>query len=245
MVSSPPILEKVKGHDTAAQRAGAIKALGNEQVDLYAKEAARGASQVATPDPRFADAVLLKDPSGTPISDVGAAVALFWWDKDRREGNARRPWLACLYPDGVKFDWKASTHMFRPPVVSSGAFIFVAAPATQKWVARARADALATQVRLAKSHRSLTFSPHCLCCTEPVEDDVHLVTGCTGSGSAEVKTFIPGLWSRIVAKRGFRVPFLLDPLWVSAHTVQLAVGLIPRSITTFLAGWMPGWYPRF
>ena len=137
--SSPPQLEKVKGHDAAAQRAGLLKAVGNAKVDLLAKEAARGAALACVADQRFADAVLLKDSSGAVVADVGLAAAETWWDRQRRAGTLRRPWLAQLYPDGTPINWKASCAVFQPPTVQSGTFIYVAPPATQKWVARARA----------------------------------------------------------------------------------------------------------
>ena len=88
--------------------------------------------------------------------------------------------------------------------------------------------------RLLKSR--LASSPQCLCSTDTNEDDAHVVAGCSGTGSVESKALIPGLWTRIVAKRGLSSSYTIYPSWVSAHLVQLAVGLIPNFIHHFLAG---------
>ena len=119
--------------------------------NLLAKEAARGASQLFTADPQFADVTLFKSSSGDIISDLQQTLTQHWWGVHRREGSLRRSWLARLYPDGVDIDWKVSSHVFRLPVVSSGMFIFAAGPAVQKWTAQARSGALATQARLLKA----------------------------------------------------------------------------------------------
>ena len=137
-----------------------VRALGNEQVDLLAKDAVHAAPLVAHPDPRFADVVIFKDSFNSVILDMDQAATQHWWEQHRREGGARRTWLASLYPDMEDMDWKASTHLFQAPEVSSGTFIFATPPATQKWVARARARALATCSRLLKSR--LASSPQCL-----------------------------------------------------------------------------------
>ena len=124
-------------------------------------------------------------------------------------GASRRTWLARLYSDGVEMDWKASSYLFQATTVVSVAFIFRAPSATLKWVARARAGALATRARLASS--GVLTSPQCLCCPEENEDDFHVVAGCPATGAADCVILIPRLWQQLLVKRGIKVPTPLDP----------------------------------
>ena len=52
-----PTLEKVKAHDEGGCNSGHIKALGNEQGDGLAKQAADGVDAEYLPQSRYADAV--------------------------------------------------------------------------------------------------------------------------------------------------------------------------------------------
>ena len=131
-------------------------------------------------------------------------------------------------------DWKASSHLFQAPTVVSGAFIFRAPPATLKWVARARAGALASRARLASS--GVLPSPRCICCPEENEDDFHVVAGCPATGAADCEARVPRLWQQVLAKRGVTVPVLLHNSWVATHLSRLAVGLIPNSIQSNFPG---------
>ena len=87
---------------------------------------------MALPDPRFADVVIFKDFFNSVILNMDQAATQHYWEQHRREGGARRTWLASLYPDMEDMDWKASTHLFQATVFSGVTFIFAASPATQK-----------------------------------------------------------------------------------------------------------------
>ena len=119
---------------------------------------------------------------------------------------------------------KVSSRPFMPPTVVSGAFIYAAPASTLKWVARVRSGGLATRARLAGS--GMLTSAQCLCCSAPVEDDAHAISEywCCG----------------LPADGGVSEPVVLPSAWVSAHLLQLATGLIPLSISTFLGG-TPAW----
>ena len=212
----PPTLEKVKAHDTEALRAGVMKALGNELADVLAKEAA--------------DAVQFHDSCGVWIKDVSSAISRGWWESRRRDAQ-RRSWLAQLYPGGLEFDWKSSSHIFCPPTVVGGKFVHLVLPPVIKWVARARAGALATNAR--RMVTGLGQSPNCPCCPAATEDDAHAVAGCPCTGSADCALETAQLWLSLTNKHGVQAgPLPQD--WLHTHLLQLAVGLIPQSLHGFL-----------
>ena len=68
----PPPLEKVKAHDEGGCNNGNLKALGNEQVDGLAKQAADGADAEYLPQARYA--VQVHVATGTWIMDITQAV---------------------------------------------------------------------------------------------------------------------------------------------------------------------------
>ena len=166
-----------------AQRAKHLKAVGNDVADHLAKEASAGAALTHVPNLCFADVVLVHNTSGALIPDVISAVSKYWWERQRQEGLQRRAWLEQLYPADMELDWKVSSLPFRPPTVESGTIIYAAPASTLKWVARARSGGLATPARLVGS--GMLTSPQCLCCPAPVQDDVHAVSGCPGTGAAD------------------------------------------------------------
>jgi hypothetical protein len=100
----PPTLAKVKAHDRAAAEAGdARPACGIERADALAKAAADDSTATVEPyvsDPRYADAVRVRDANGGWVSDLGPAiVAGSWWTSTlAAAGGQRRTWLAQLYP---------------------------------------------------------------------------------------------------------------------------------------------------
>ena len=165
------------------------------------------------------------------MMDITHAVSQGWWEQHRTTGAARRTWLSQLYPDGVEIDWGVSNYLFRPPTVEGGKFVHAAPPPLLKWTARARTGALATRFRLAGT--KLVSSSQCLCCPAPVEDDAHVVTGCPGTGSADCGNVASKLWLEAGQKRGVPVTALPSE-WLQKHLLQVAVGLIPRSVKTLL-----------
>ena len=219
--------------------AGNLKSVGNDRVDGLAKEAAAGAGSHYSPDPRFADVVQLQDASGTWIMDVGSAVAETAWESRRKEATKRRSWLAQLYPDGLELDWKTSVYLFHPPKVMSGRFVHNASPPVLKWIARARSGALATNARKASTGLGMD-SAGCPCCDATLEDDAHVVAGCPQTGSADCEAAAAQLWLKIITDKGVKVG-PLPSAWVHTYRLQLAVGLIPQSMSAFLAAsqdWM-------
>ena len=87
----PPTLEKVKAHDEASKIWGNHKFWGNEEADHSAKAAGGGGAASFVEDPRFADAVQVRDRDGQWIRDVSSAGRKFsvasrkfstleWWN---------------------------------------------------------------------------------------------------------------------------------------------------------------------
>ena len=226
----PPKLEKVKAHDEAGRLAGKLKTLGNDLADSLAEKAAEGAAQLFSPSECFSDAVQLRDPNNHWVVDL-SVIETQWWALQRSSGARRRQWLFQLYPATVEFDWPGSVGVFRPPTVVDGHFVYSAPPSVLKWTARARTGALATRCRLLKN--TLVESAQCPCCPCPEEDDVHILTECTTTGSADCATLAPQLW--LQAGHARHVPVQpLSLVWVQAHILQLAVGLLPRGLGQFL-----------
>ena len=89
-------------------------------------------------------------------------------------------------------------------------FVHVVSAPVIKWVSRARAGALATSARKAKSH--------------PTDDDSHVVAGCSSTGAADCGEVASRMWMQAAGKRGAHVT-PLPASWVTAHLVQLAVAL--------------------
>jgi len=235
-VSNPPCLMKVKAHDLVAIHCGDIRARGNAQADSAAKDAVRTSSHIHVTDERFGDAVRVRRGDGQWVVDLDSAIGSYWWDARRVEAGQRRTWIAALYPTGMEFDWKASTAIFLLPVVVDGAFVHVVPPPVLKWVARARAGALATSLRKATTGLGISPSPACPCCGAASEDDAHVVVGCPATGAGACADVASKLWLQAAVKRGVQAPPQLVSSWVSAHLLQLSVALIPTSARGLLGG---------
>ena len=221
----------MKAHDEASCRLGCPKARGNDAVDGCAKASASSAScPLYVPDPRGEDTVQLQDAAGVWLRDVTGALTAIWWEVRRAAATRRRPWLATLYPAGMAFDWSASTHIFRNPLVESGKFVHFADPPVLKWVARARSGALVSSDRFARTRKQPP--PPCPCCGAPLEDDLHMVSGCPATGSGDCAAFVAALWVKCNQARGAGAT-ALPPDWVAAHLPQLAVALIPADLAQF------------
>ena len=167
----------MKAHDLEAVRRGDPRACGNDQVDAVAKAAVQAGFVAPThaPEDDFADAVRVRGRDGKWIVDINAAIASSWWIARREEGSQRREWIAALYPSGLELDWQTSNYIFQLPTVVNGVFVNVVSAPVIKWVARARAGALATSARKAKS--GLGSTPVCPCCGHLTDDDSHVVLG--------------------------------------------------------------------
>ena len=232
--SSAPTLAKVKAHDLAAIQAGDLRACGNDKADALARAAVGDVSApLFCPDARFADAVRVRASNGDWVADVPSALASYWWSAARGAVSARRTWFNHIYPPGLAIDWPTSVHLFRPPHVVNGAFVHVVGPPVSKWVARARAGALAIRGRLAKT--GLSSSPQCPCCPCPLEDDAHAVAACPATGAQDCAALASRLWLQVARRRGVLVSSLPDA-WVEAHVLLLAVAVLPMSLRGFLSG---------
>ena len=110
--SRRPTLEKGEACDEGGCKEGNLKALGNEQVDALAKQAADGTDAEYLSQAQYADAVQVHDATDTWIMDIPHAVSQGWWKQRRTTGAARRMWLSQLYPDGVEIDWVSPTIYF-------------------------------------------------------------------------------------------------------------------------------------
>ena len=85
----PPELEKVKARDAKGLADGNPKSLGNDRADYLAKPAVaagRGHDAPREEDPRFADAVRVRDEHGAWVGNVKRAFALKWWELRRAVG---------------------------------------------------------------------------------------------------------------------------------------------------------------
>ena len=220
-------------HDDKGVRENDIRAVGNFHADRFAGEAAAGIGKGWRPDARYADAVRLKTASGAYVHKVPDAVTRGWWEQQRRTVAVRRAWIARLYPAGMDFDWDPSQVVFRPPRVVEGKFVHILPQMVVKWTARARAGALATGARRAKTHSDGSVSPVCVCCAAPLEDDEHAILVCPVTGAGDWLSVARRVWRR----EARRVAPLADPLtveWLNEHAPQVATGLIPLSIHQFV-----------
>ena len=196
LAASPPLLEKVQAHDQRALTAGWPKAVGNDLADTWAKRAAALSTGPSwTPDPaRFGDPVAIFDSHGVPIMDLPEAFQAAWWLRRQRSLVTRRPFMASLYPLGLEINWTLSCGIFRRPTVSGGVFVHPATPAVIKWTSRVRAGCLASGDRLHR-HGQLVSSSGCRCCSAPVEDDLHLLSGCPATGTADWASNLHEAWT--------------------------------------------------
>ena len=177
----------------------------------------------------FDGPVVLLDTQGCPILDVAQAFPIAWWERSRHTWAAKgpRPRLDPLYPVGLSFQWEASTSIFRRPVPIEGSFSHPAAPATVKWVGRVRCGCLATQDRLYRHHMG-PDKDSCLCCGAALEDELHVLSGCSGTGSLDWAASFMELW----AAAALHCHLLLPPppsAWVASHRIPLAAALLPDS----------------
>ena len=233
LAAVPTCLEKVKAHDEVALAAGWPKAVGNHLADRWAKQAAQdaGGAQWLGNAGRFGDPVELKDASGSVILDVCTAFQSGWWLRSQRALVGRRAFMALLYPLGLEFDWSASNGIFRRPTVSGGAFVHIVTPAVIKWTARVRAGCLASGERLHR-HGMQRSSPACMFCPALVEDDHHLLSGCTGTGTADWAAGLQEVWQSVASALALSVA--PPATWLAAHHLPLLAALIPQSLHALL-----------
>ena len=227
----PPVLEKVQAHNEEAISAGHPKSVGNDMADHLARRAAGDVGQPIWDSAigPFGDPVVLLDALGVPVLDVRIALLRDWWPVRRAAVGARRVWFSHIYPADVDFDFPLSTGIFRRPTVSGGTFIHPAPPATIKWIGRLRAGCLATGSRRHTHLPSQVSSPACLCCNAPIEDDVHAVSDCPATGSADWAANITEAWAAASQSISLPVPLPCSD-WLQSHRLPLFIGLIPASL---------------
>ena len=234
-------MEKVCAHDDRGVEAGSLKAIGNAKVDLLAKDA-RSLHHSPWPDSPgdtmfgpLGDAVLLLDVDGSVVLDVEQAFPSAWWRRSRSVWAAKgpRPRLDILFPLGLSFDWSASVGVFKRPLVVSAAFQHRVPPAVIKWTARVRSGCLATRERLHRHQLGNAASPACLCCGALIEDDVHVLSGCPATGSADWDASLREVWAATSASTNVQAsPPPAD--WLAAYHLPLLAALIPTSSTWHL-----------
>ena len=129
-----------------------------------------------------------------------------------------------------------SSFLFQKPAVSGTSFIHPAPPSVVKWIARLRAGCLATRARLLAQER--VSSAACLCCASPLEDDEHVLLGCSVTGTEDYMALFREAWAAAAAETKVTAA---DPLmaWLEEHRWQLVAALIPASISG-IAGLSPG-----
>ena len=227
--ATPPLLEKVKAHDSRLLELGHPKAVGNDAADTAAKRATRPTIPPWTRPPGlFEDAVELLDASGSVVLDVCSRFADAWWAVRR---GALTGFKELLYPASTALDWGVSGGVFRRPIVSGGRFVHPVLPAVIKWTARIRCGCLATRERLLR--HGLVPSASCPCCAAPVEDDAHVLAGCPAIGTSDWLALLQDCW-RAAAEPlpGFPAPFVP---WLATHRFPLLAALIPLSLHHELA----------
>ena len=232
LLAKAPVLEKVKAHDTGAIALGVPKAVGNDMADQAAAAAASASTLWSVARGLHGDAVELLDASGAWVADVRAAVSSTWW-RNRCSGKPLRPPLDLLYPVGLAIDWKLSCGIFRRVHVADGRFITTTPSPVIKWLARVRTGCLACRARL---HRhGLEDSPACPCCAAEVEDDLHVLTGCSATGSSEWAAGWAETWAETAHQLGISVT-APSAEWVAAHLLPVQAALIPVSLRSLLPG---------
>ena len=181
---------------------------------------------------KFGDAVQLVDGSGQRILLVAPLLMEAWWLLRRASRPRDRHCINLLFPSGVPVDWVSSTTIFRLPVVSGGAFVHAEPQAVIKWVSRIRAGCLATGARL--HSRQLEDSPECRCCASPVEDEEHVLSGCSATGTMDWLQLVSGCWLEVVAALHMGPVPLPPRQWLEAHRLALMAALIPLSLRQFI-----------
>jgi hypothetical protein len=142
-------LEKVKGHDDEAVKAGQHKAVGNKTADFRADQARMSPQHVWRRRPRFMDAILLCSGASTPlvaevglinqmndaglteVEDIGKETHIALWEKQRGLINLRRSKLSFL--TSGKVDWDASNWCFKSPKCCNGIFSYEVETSFIKW----------------------------------------------------------------------------------------------------------------
>jgi hypothetical protein len=243
LVAVVPLLEKVKAHDDEARDRGYPKAVGNATADEAARHAATS-EQVTLFNvdlSPFGDPVVLVDAAGAEVAEVRAALAALWWERRQESRSVRRPWLDKLYPPEEEVLWDVSTGIFRRPVVSGGVFVHAAPATVVKWVARVRAGCLASRLRLF-SH-GMEASAACPGCGAEEEDEEHMVSGCSGTGSVRWLPMVREIWRDVAQELAVTVPV---PPETCLHHLRLPLlaALIPAALARQVA-LPPGPQQRF
>jgi hypothetical protein len=135
--------------------------------------------------------------------------------------------------DGLRLGSLTSRLLPHPTRVVEGKFVHVLPQMVVKWMARARAGALPTGARRAKTHKDGSVSPVCVCCAAPLEDDEHAILVYSVVGADDWLSVARRVWHRETRQ----VAPLTNPLmveWLNEHAPQVATGLIPLSIHQFL-----------
>ena len=235
-LEQPPVLEKVKAHDTVAISGGHPKAVGNDMADQLAGRAATEPGHPLWPAARgpFGDTVELLDASGEVVMDVMATVRRDWWAQCRRQLVRGRPWFAGLYPDDTPMDWRLSSGIFRRPAVAGGCFVYPTLLVTIKWIGRLRAGCLATGRRRHQHFGPPRVpSPSCLCCGAEEEDDLHAAAGCPSTGSGDWLANLTEAWHS--AAQACRLEAPLPPVeWLETFRFPLMAALIPVPLASTL-----------
>ena len=217
--------EKVKAHTGSHDE----KSQWNHKADQLAGEAACRQNSPSLPS-NF----LLADPlsfyhNDRWIIDLDEFISNSWWEKQKGKLCERRnQTVGQIYANlSSDIDWRASNCMFTPPKVTPNGWIFKCLPSTAKWVARARAGALATTVRVKKTWQH-DISPVCPCCGHDDEDDRHLLTQCQATNAVLVVKVAQDLWNELS-------PTNTGPpsSWFAKWQLQLSVSLIPKEARGF------------
>ena len=227
---TPPRLEKVKAHDEAALAIGHPKAVGNDSADGWAKRAATepGHAIWSEAGTLHGDPVTLEDLAGSPVVDVRRDFAAAWWTRRHRSTARARVMLERMFPSGVEVAWAASNSIFRRPVVQGAAFVHPIQPRVIKWIARVRTGCLATRMRLV-SHRLSMGSTSCPCCGAVNDDDEHVLTGCSATGSLDWVDSVREVWRAVASE--VRADLGPPPeAWLLQHCFLLRAAMIPADV---------------
>ena len=246
------LMEKVKAHRTDALAKTDPKALWNEKADKEARAVAESEGpgvRKYEPIGEFKDAVQMKDRHRRWLRVIDKEVEEMWWERQRTTVVDRRPdTLGKLLVDGTRIWWKVSNKMFARARVQGGRWVEATAPGLTKWLARGRTGALATAARLSKTgtvkgEGGSEAEVKCECCGEEKEDDPHLLTGCSATGTDKVAEVAQKAWKEALtkakskaAKWGMEAREIALPPedWFRRHSMLLALGLIPSEAKMIL-----------
>ena len=213
----PPVLEKVKAHDTDGIASGDVKAIGNDAADMLAKRAiAEGAEWRARDKFDFPVQMCV---NGSPVSDVDETFFQRWWTTNLGKLAMRRKWLADVL--NVPADWAVSNSIMDEVGLVEHNVV--------RWVGRLRCGALSTAARWNKQNGGAP----CRWCRGEIDNERHILFSCKKMGSDEWLAELQECWR--IASESSGIGTTMPPSsWWENNRWQLRFAMAPLSVRDFL-----------